>query len=182
MARFTQFVGQLFWFIIIMVAIACVVFTVQTIWHPFNALIAFINQDVDKVNSTLTGEVVGGISFAALLLFLVLLLIPLLIRGVNNKQFITGFLRGILASAVYLVTDYFYSSMEKLGRFWLVLAILFSIVVTFVLVELITRAGKKKDEVSVRTDLTSSISSGLAFGLIIKLVTYGLANLQTWKF
>lgn len=178
MARLTQFVGNLIRILLIMAGVIGVVFTVQTLWHPFTPLIDFINQDVDKVNGTLTSELVGGISIAALGLFLVLLLIPLLIRGVDNKQFITGFLRGILASAVYLVTDLFYSSMEKMGRFWLVLAILFSIIVTFILVELITRAGKKKDEVSVRTDLTSSISSGLAFGLIIKLAAYGWDHLR----
>lgn len=178
MARLTSFLGRLILFLAIFIAVGAVLFTVQTLWHPFDALIAFVNQDIDKVGSTLSREAIGGISFGALALFLVMLIVPIVIRGVNTRQFLVSFFRGLLASVVYMVTDLVYTRLEQFGRFYLVLAIVGSIILTFILVEVITKAGKQHDEVSIRTDLMASISSGIALGLIIKLSTYGLQYLK----
>jgi len=99
------------------------------------------------------------------------MLVPLAMRGVNNRQFLGSFSRGILASVVFVVSDWLYGQLELLGRFWLVLGLGLTVVVTVVLIELITRAGKAQDEVNTRTDLMASVTSGLAFALLLKLGT-----------
>ena len=57
-------------------------------------------------------------------------------------------------------------------------ATLVTVIVTVVLIEMITRAGKRKDEVSTRTDLMASITSGLAFALLTNLGLYAWSYVQ----
>ena len=142
------------------------------IWHPLDPLIAYVDQDVGAASTTLSSKVVAGVSMASLVLFVILLLIPLAMRGVNNRQFLGSFLRGILASGVYLIADWLYGELEKVGRFWLIVGLLLTVVVTIVFIEMITRAGKVKDEVGTRTDLMASITSGLAFALLTNIGLY----------
>jgi len=171
MARFTPLLRRILGFLIIVAVLGALVWGVQMIWHPLDPVIAYVNQDVGAAGATLSKEVVAGVSLASLVLFLILMLIPLAIRGVDNRQFLGSFFRGILASVVFLVSDWLYGQLEHLGRFWLIAGLVLTVVVTIVLIELITRAGKVKDEVGTRTDLMASITSGLAFALLFKLAT-----------
>ena len=176
MARFTPLLRQILGFLFLLVVLGALLWGVQQIWHPFDAAIAYVNQDVGAAGATLSREVVAGVSLASLVLFFILLLVPLAMRGVNNKQFLGSFFRGILASVVFVVADWLYSVLEHLGRFWLVVGLGVTVIVTVVLIELITRAGKAKDEVGTRTDLMASITSGLAFALLTNL------GLQVWSY
>lgn len=155
-----------------MVVLGTVGWGVQMIWHPLDPFIAYVNQDVGAVGATLSNELVAGVSLASLVLFVILLLIPLAMRGVHNGQFLGSFTRGILSSVVFLVSNWIYSELQGFGRFWLLVGIVSMIVVTVVLIELITRAGREKDEVNTRTDLMASITSGLAFSLLLNIGTY----------
>jgi len=148
------------------------------LWHPLDPVITYLNQDLGAAGATLSTEVVAGVSLASLVLFVILLLVPLAMRGVNNKQFLGGFFRGILASVVFLVSDWLYGQLETLGRFWLLLGLGLTVIVTVVLIELITRAGKEKHEVSTRTDLMASITSGLAFSLLLNLGMYAWSYVE----
>jgi hypothetical protein len=159
-------------FAVILVMLGAILAGVQIMWHTFDPIVNFINQDIGAAGATLSNQVVAGISLGVLVLFLILMLVPLLLRGVDNKQFLGSFFRGILASMVFLASDYLYGQLEHLGRIWLVVGIVGSVVVTFFLIEIITRAGRSQHEVSTRTDLLASITSGLAFSLLLKLGTY----------
>ena len=167
MARLTDFLRRLIRFAFILVALASILFTIQTLWHVFDPLIAYVDQDVDLAGATLSAQILAGVSVAALALFLVFLIIAIAHRGVNNHQFVISFLRNILSSAVFLVSDWAFTSLQKMGRFYLILALVSTLVVTIILIEMITKASKRKEEVSVRTDLLASIVAGLAFGLIL---------------
>jgi hypothetical protein len=172
MARFTPFLRTLVTFFFVLAVLGAVVWGVQMIWHPLDPVIKYVNQDVGAVGATLSNQLVAGVSLASLVLFVILLLVPLAMRGVNNKQFLGSFFRGILSSVVFLVSDWLYGELGHLGRFWLVVGIILMVVVTLVFIEMITRAGKTKDEVGTRTDLLASITSGLAFALLLQLGTY----------
>lgn len=150
---------------------------VQELWHPFDSLIAYLNQDISAATSTLKSEALAGISFGALAVFLVLLVIPVLHPGVNTKGFFTAMIRGLLAAGVYVATDYFFTQMEVLGRFYLLAAMAASIVVTFILVEIIVLTGRRSEQKATRTDITASIVSGLAFSMIVKLASSGWSAL-----
>lgn len=172
MARFTPLLRRVLGFLFLVVVLGTLGWGVQMIWHPLDPFIEYVNQDVGAVGATLSNQMVAGVSLASLVLFLIFMLIPLALRGVNNGQFLGSFTRGILSSAVFLVSNWIYGELETLGRFWLLVGILLMIVVTVVLIELITRAGKEKDEVNTRTDLMASITSGLAFSLLLNMGTY----------
>ncbi len=169
MARFTPLLRNILGFLFVLVVLGTVVWGVQAIWHPLDPLIDFVNQDVGAVGATLSSQMVAGISLASLVLFLILMLIPLAIRGVDNRQFLGAFSRGLLASVVFVVAEAIYAFLEAQGRFWLLVGLAVTVVVTVVMIELITRAGKRKDEVGTRTDLMASITSGLAFALLANL-------------
>ena len=172
MARFTPLLRRILGFLFILTVLGALTWGVQMIWHPLDPVIAYVNQDLGAAGATLSQQAVAGISFASLVLFLILMLIPLALRGVNNKQFLGSFFRGILASLVFLVSDWLYGQLESLGRFWLLVGLGLTVIVTVVLIELITRAGREKHEVETRTDLMASVTSGLAFALLLKLATY----------
>jgi hypothetical protein len=178
MARFTPLLRNILSFLFILVVLGTLVWGVQMIWHPLDPLIAYVNQDVGAVGATLSSQTIAGVSLASMVLFIILMLIPLAMRGVNNKQFLGSFFRGILASVVYVISDWLYAELEKLGRFWLLVGLALTVVVTVVLIEMITRAGKIKDEVGTRTDLMASIASGLAFALLTNLAGYGWTYIQ----
>jgi len=179
MARFTPLLRQILGFLFLVVVLGTLVWGAQMIWHPLDPIIAYVNQDVGAVGATLSNQVIAGVSLASLVLFLILMLIPLAIRGVNNAQFLGSFARGILSSMVFLVSNWLYGELEGLGRFWLLVGIFLMVVVTVVLIELITRAGKRQDEVNTRTDLMASITSGLAFSLLMNLGLYAWDAFKT---
>ena len=172
MARFTPLLRQILGFLFIITVLGTVTWGVQAIWHPLDPVIAYVDQDVGAAGATLSTQVVAGVSLASLVLFIILLFIPLAIRGVDNKQFLGSFFRGILASVVYIVSDFLYGILEKQGRFWLIVGLVLTVLVTVVLIELITRAGKRQHEVGTRTDLMASITSGLAFALLTNIAQY----------
>lgn len=163
-------------FLFILVVLGTIAWGVQMIWHPLDPFIAYVNQDVGAVGATLSSQMVAGVSLASLVLFIIFLMIPLAIRGVNNRQFLGSFTRGVLSSGVFLLSDWIYGELGKLGRFWLLVGIVLMIVVTVVLIELITRAGRESDEVNTRTDLMASITSGLAFSLLLNMGLYAWAT------
>jgi len=173
MARFTPLLRNVLGFLFILVVLGTIVWGVQSIWHPLDPIIAYVDQDVGAVGATLSSQTVAGVSLASLVLFFILMFIPLAMRGVNNKQFLGSFFRGILASVVYIVSDWLYNELEKVGRFWLLVGLAVTVIVTVVLIEMITRAGKAHHEVATRSDLMASITSGLAFALLTNLAGYG---------
>jgi hypothetical protein len=178
MARFTPLLRRVLGFLFLMIVLGAVAWGVQTIWHPLDPVIAYVDQDVGSVGATLSNQTIAGVSLASLVLFIILMIIPLSMRGVNNRQFMGSFIRGILASVVYILSDWLYGELEKVGRFWLLVGMLVTVIVTIVLIELITRAGKIKDEVSTRSDLMASITSGLAFALLTNLGQYAWEYIQ----
>ena len=178
MARLTPLLRKLFSFLFVLVVIGALAWGVQMIWHPLDPVIKYVDQDVGSAGATLSSQVVAGVSLASLVLFLILLIIPIAMRGVNNRQFFGSFFRGILASVVYIVADWLFGELEKVGRFWLIVGLVLAVIVTIVLIEIITRAGKVKDEVSTRTDLMASITSGLAFALLTNVGLYAWSYVQ----
>jgi hypothetical protein len=178
MAQLREFLRKLIVFTIILIIIGLILYGIQYLFHPFNGLIDYINQDISIANTTLSSQAIGGISLATLIPVLFLLIFPLFHRGVNNKQYFTSFWRSTLATIIFVATEYLYKKMEEFGRFYLFLSVVGVIFGTFILVEIFTKLDKKENEVSVRTDIIAAIVSGLVFGLVVKLATYGLENIS----
>ena len=178
MARFTPLLRQIISFLFILVVLGALAWGAQMLWHPLDPFIKYVDQDVGSAGATLSNQIVAGVSLASLVLFAILLLIPITMRGVNNRQFLGSFFRGILASVVYLVSNWLYGELEKAGRFWLIVGLVLTVIVTVVFIELITRAGKIRDEVNTRTDLMASITSGLAFSLLMNVGQYAWNAIQ----
>jgi hypothetical protein len=160
-----------------LLAVLGILALVQLLFHPFDAIIATVNEKLSFVDGKLSNQTAAGISFGTLALVGVLALSPLFVKGVKARQYFSSFMRSTLAAAIYFLSDIFYRRVEAYGRFYLVFCILFMVILTFVLVETVARLVKAEAESSVRTDLLAAIVSGLAFGIAVKLVAFGIAFL-----
>jgi hypothetical protein len=158
--------------------IAAILVFVQYTWHPFDELLPALGQGQNVAGRTLSAEAVAGITFGTLALALVLSFVPLLSKGVNKKQYLSNFNRSILAAFVYFLTERLYSALEAQGGRFLIWALLGAMVATFLLIEFVVRLVRVEQETSLRTDLLASISSGLAFGIIVRLGGYGFQALS----
>lgn len=153
--------------IFLTIAVVSILFTVQSIWHVFDPLIKYVDQDVTLATSTLSVQLMTGVSIGALVLFFVFLAIAVFHRGINNRQFVSSFFRNILSSVIFIVSDWAFSTLQKHGRFYLLLALVATLIITIILIEMVAKASNQKAEVSMRTDLMSSVTAGLAFGLLL---------------
>lgn len=149
----------------------------QRVYHPFDGIIRFMNQDLSKISGRLSFEIIGGVSAATIALLLGLGLFPLLHRGVNGREYLVSIGRHILAAFVFLGSELIYGYFEGFGRFYLLIAILASILVVAILVEIIARAAEAKEESRVRTELFSTIVGGLVIGILFKALGFALGLL-----
>jgi hypothetical protein len=177
MKRAVTFLLKVILFGVGLLAVLGILALVQLLFHPFDSLIAAVNEKLAFVDGKLSNQAVAGISFGSLALVGVLALSPLLVRGVKARQYFSSFMRSTLAAAIYFFSDIFYRWVETYGRFYLVFSLLFMVILTFVLVEAVARMVRAEEESSVRTDLLAAIVSGLAFGIAVKLVAFGIAFL-----
>jgi hypothetical protein len=150
---------------------------IQLTFHPFDGLIEEANARLSSVNGALSSELAAGVSIGTVVLVGILAAWPLFMKGVRAKQYLSSFMRSSLAAGIYFLSDLLYRWVEEHGTFYLCFAMVFMIVLTFVLVEIVARMVRAEEESSVRTDLLAAIVSGLVFGILVRLLAFGLGRL-----
>jgi hypothetical protein len=133
-----------------------------------------LNQDINKLNSTLSSEVVTGISIGGVLLILLVIIFPFFMRGIKKKQYFVSLQRGIISSLVFYFSTLLYQYTENISRFFLFLSVVIVIFVTVVLIEVITLSLKEAKQAEFRTDIVAAIASGLSFGVLMKMAVFGI--------
>ncbi len=164
---------------VVLLGVLGVLALVQVLFHPFDGLIAVVNEKLDSLNGTLSGHTAFGVTIGTFVLVAVLAASPLFIKGVRAGQYASSFLRSTLAAGIYFLTDALYRWVGSFGGFYLAFALAFMIVLTFVLVEVVARAADAERESAVRTDLLAAIVSGLAFGIIVKVAQFAISKLES---
>lgn len=178
MRRVKSYLRRLLVGIFILLAVIGSLVLGQLAFGIFDGTIAYLDQDLAAFDRTLTREAIAGVSFGALSLVIAVAALPLLLRGVDKRQYLGSLFRGILASGIFLASDRFYSLMEGYGRFYLTAAVLAAAVLTLILVKMAVRMGKAEEEKAARTDIIASIVGGLVFALILRLGSYGLEQVK----
>ena len=170
--RLISFLRLLGWISASAALVVGVFLLIQAVWHPFDSLLSLMNQDLWLVDSALSRNAVGGISFGAVALVIVVAAVPLFGSGVRRKQYAISYWRGLLSSAIFLLTDTLYRVVLGMGSLYFSATILLFFAATLILVEIVSRVGSRSSESDTRTELLAAIVSGLSFGLIVQFGAY----------
>jgi hypothetical protein len=158
--------------VIIAVAAAAVLgalVAVQLLFNPFGSQLSQAREWMKQGDSLAKRQLMQGLSFGMIALAILVGLIPLVMKGVNRKQYLVATQRAIIASVILFGTQALFGWAEKLGDFYLILIMAGVVVVAFVLIETLSLLMDEDKEVAFRTDMLACISSSLIAGIILKL-------------
>jgi hypothetical protein len=158
--------------------LALILMAVQKFYHPFDTLIARADAFIAELDDKLTKEAFKGITLGSLGLILALCVFPVFLSKIDERAYARGLWRGIIAAAVYYLSNELFAVASELGRIHFIVSMFVVIAVTAVVVEGVSLAVREEEEKSFRTDVVASIASGLIFGVIVKLAGYGLEYLK----
>ena len=150
---------------------------IQAVFRPFDALISKGSAIVGGLDAKLTIKAFNGITLGGLALILALCVFPLFLKRIDEKAYARGLWRGLIAASVFYLYNRLFSLAAKIGHVYFIVTMLGVIVATAIVVEGVSLAVKEENERSFRTDVTASITSGLLFGVLVKLAEFGLGLL-----
>jgi hypothetical protein len=176
--RFTRYLRNLLRIAVILAVLFFVLAGVQAVFHPFDALMAKALGIVDELDAKLTSEAFNGITLGSLGLILALCVFPLFLKRIDEKAYARGLWRGVISAAVFYLSNRLFALASRIGRIHFIVTMLGVIVLTAVVIEGVSLAVKEEEERSFRTDVTASLTSGLLFGVLVKLAEYGLDLLK----
>jgi hypothetical protein len=176
--RFTRYLRSLLRIAVILAVLFFVLAGVQAVFHPFDALMAKALGIVDDLDAKLTSEAFNGITLGSLALILALCVFPLFLKRIDEKAYARGLWRGVISAAVFYISNRLFALASRIGRIHFIVTMLGVIIVTAVVIEGVSLAVKEEEERSFRTDVTASLTSGLLFGVLVKLAEYGLDLLK----
>jgi len=149
--------------------VASVVALVQAVLHPIDrTLIETADRRLAALDRTLNASLVSGVSLGTLLVIVAVAAVAVLGRGVHRRQYVVSFWRGLLSSAIFLLSDTFYRFVREQGRLYYTASVALFIAVMLILVELLARWGTYAEERERRTEFLASIVSGLCFALLVQ--------------
>jgi hypothetical protein len=146
--------------------------------HPFDPAVQKIDATLASLDKTLSSTIITGVSISSLVVIIAVFGISLAGNGVHKRQYIVSFWRGILSSAVFLLSDSFYRFIRTQGKLYYSISLLTFVVGIFILVEIISRWGKVSEERNRRTELLASIAAGLSFAVLVQIGEYLIQQLQ----
>jgi hypothetical protein len=176
--RFTRYLRNLVRVAVTLAVIALVLAGVQAIFHPFDELIAKALAFVDDLDSKLTREAFNGITIGSLVLIVGLCVFPLFLRRIDEKAYARGLWRGVISASVFYISNQLFAFASRISRVHFIVVMLAVIITSAIVVEGVSLAVKEEEEKSFRTDVIASITSGLLFGVLVKLAEYGIELLK----
>jgi len=167
----TRFLNRVLEATLTLCVLAVVIALAERFFHPFSPLIDRISAWMNRTEKLLGKDALMGISVGMIALTVAVTLFPLFLRGVDRRQYRTNTVRGVIASVVFFFSQALYGWAEQYGQLHLLGSMLFAIAVTLVIIEFLALSTRIDEEVSLRTDLLSAAASGLASGIVIRLVS-----------
>jgi hypothetical protein len=146
----------------------------QATIHPFDGVISWAKGLVAATDTKLSAQAFKGITLGGLGLILCLCIFPIFLSKIDEKAYGRGLWRGIIAAVVFYLSNELYTMAAKESRVHFIAALFGIVVVTSIVVEALSLAVKEEEQRSFRTDVVSSITSGLLFSVLIKLGEFGL--------
>ncbi len=176
--RATRFLNNVLIVSLVIVCAIVILAAVENVFHPFTPWLQGVKDWLVNAERTLNKTALMGISFGMVVLTLGACLGPIFLPRVNKQQYRTNTVRGVIASVVFFFTQLMYDWAENFGKLHLIGAMVAAIVVTMIVIEFLSLLTRVDEEVSLRTDLLASVASGLASGIVIKLIGIIIAQLK----
>lgn len=173
MSRALVFLKRLLMTCLVLAVFGAILYAVQVLFGVFNPLLDALSADLTKIDQALARQLVTGLSIGTIALVLFILFFPLLMKGVEKKQYLISVQRGIISSVVFMLTEWVYHLAEQISRLYLFVAVGIAMFFTVILIEFISLAIRKENEVAFRTDMLAAIVSGLVFGVLVKMTSVG---------
>ena len=147
------------------------VYGLQYFFHILDGPMQYFNRYLSIVNGMVFKEMFWGISTGMILFLLILIVFPVFMKNVNTRSYFKNLFSGILSSFIFFITQWIYEFCEKISQFYLILSIAGLSVVVLVLIGIVTRIYKKEeDKIEFRTQYIASITAGLIFSILLKLI------------
>jgi Na+/proline symporter len=172
--RLGQFLVKVARVLLILCAMLLILGYLQFEYKLFDTQLAAIMDFIASVDARVSGEVLTGLSLGTLGFVLLASILPVFSRKIHRRSYLKAMQRGILSAFVFFVSTAFYNWAETLTSFYLIVSIVAVIIVTLILIEALSLAMREEEEVSFRTDIVASITSGLLFGVLLKLAGIGI--------
>jgi hypothetical protein len=168
--RASHFLNKIMAVSIFAITAVIILAAVERLFHPFTPLLKSAGDWIKKTEQMMSVNSLMGISLGMIVLTVLVCMFPLFLPKVNKKQYRTSTVRGVIASVVFFFTQLMYAWAEQFGKLHLIGAMLLAIIVTVIIIEFLALLTRIDEEVSLRTDLLAAAASGLASGIVIKLI------------
>jgi len=176
--RASHFLNKIMAVSVLAVTAVIILAAIERLFHPFTPWIQAAERWISESERMMSGNSLMGISLGMIVLTVLVCLFPLLLPKVNKKQYRTSTVRGVIASVVFFFTQLMYAWAEQFGKLHLIGAMLLAIIITVVIIEFLALLTRIDEEVSLRTDLLAAAASGLASGIVIKLIEIFVSQLH----
>ncbi len=172
-SRFTTYISRLFRITLVIAVVVLGLYAAYSYYGLFKDQVLTAKAFMQDAEKRMSVEALAGISMGSFVLVAGLCLAPLFMRKIDKRAYKRSLWRGVVSAGVFLVSSELFSYAEKASQVYLIAAILAVIIVSALLIEAVSLAVREEDERSMRTDIVASISSGLLFGVLLKLAQYG---------
>lgn len=172
-SRLSVFIRKLILVLVGLALFGIILAAVQVIFHPFDSILAWASASVGDLDSRMSHEAFKGITVGSLALIVAICIFPIFLSRIDEKAYARGLWRGLVSAAVFYLSTELYNLAYESGRIHFILSILGVVVVSAIVIEGVSLAVKEEQEKSFRTDIVSSIASGLLFGVLLKLCQLG---------
>lgn len=155
--------------------LAAVVYGLQYYYDILDVPLEYLNNYLAAANGMIFSEMILGISTGTLLFIVILIIFPIFMKNINTRSYFKNLYSGILSSFIFFISQWVYKFCEKIDKFYLLLSMAGLSVLTLILIGIIARMYKKKeDKVEFRTQYIASITAGLIFGILLQLFSMGV--------
>jgi hypothetical protein len=171
-SRAVRFLRKVFLTLVLLAAAALALALVQYFCHPFGKQIEAAKRLFANADSLAGKEMLRGISLGMIAFVAAAGLFPLLLKGVDRKQYLVATQRAVIASVILFFSQMLYNWVRTFGFLHLIITMAASTVIALVLIETFSLLIRDDKQVAFRTDLLAAISSSLIAGIILNLISH----------
>jgi hypothetical protein len=161
-------------FILTIIIFGVILFALYFINNIFKIINIPVNQiefKLIEVNNLFFIQIAAGVTVGTILLLIFIFILPFFTKKINTKEYIKNIILGVIASFVFFLSNTVYQYFEKFGKFYVLIAITVTVIVSFLIIELMTMTfNSEKKGIEFRTAVLGCIASGLIFGIVLNLV------------
>jgi len=164
------FAKRVFILFAILLLVTFILFLINMQTNLFTPYLEQASVYLNQANIFLDQSLMTGISIGMIILAVSVLFLPLILRGIKKQQYMVAVRRGVLSTIIFFVSQLLYTWSLDFGKSYLLLSIIIVLIVTFIIIEILSRFKSAEEEASFRTDLFASMSAGLVSSIVLTLI------------